>query len=135
MFHLDKQVIIRIKHQKVIKTLLVASVAAFYFSIMLRCSRTNKLMYNVVLITEALKNVYSVCLFEISKLCTIISLYGFRSIATERNCTFYKVNCWIAALLFVRTDKSFSRSLTNWHSLLMVRLRARMSCNGNYFLY
>ena len=93
MLHLNKQIVIRMKLQKVIKTFLIVSVAAFYFAIMPRCSRTNQLMDYVIFAAKTVKNMYSVRFLVIRKFSAIISLYDFRSIAKEGDRTLYKVYC------------------------------------------
>ncbi len=81
------------KLQKVIKTFLIVSAAAFYFAIMPRCSRTNQLMDYVIFAAKTVKNMYSVRFLVIRKFSAIISLYDFRSIAKEGDRTLYKVYC------------------------------------------
>ena len=80
-----------IEAQMVIEAFLIVSVTSFDFAIMPRSPGTNKLMLDLVTVTEHVKWMNTFCVEEMSKFCTIIRLNDFRSISKEDDCTLCKI--------------------------------------------
>ena len=89
--HLLLKISERIEAQIVVETFLIVSVASLDFSIMPRRSRTDKLMLDLVTITEHIKRMNTLSIEEMSKLRTIIRLNDFRSISKEDDCPLYEI--------------------------------------------
>ena len=92
----------------VVETLLIISVASLDFAIMPRCSWADKLMLDLVTVTEHVKWMNTLGIEEMGKFCTIIRLYGFRGVSKESNSTLYKIYGGVAAVLLVCIDKALS---------------------------
>ena len=61
----------------VVEALLIVSVAPLDLAVVPRCSRTNKLVFNLVAVTKHIKWMNTLGIEEVSKFCTIIRLNGF----------------------------------------------------------
>ena len=104
--HLLLKISERIEAQIVVETFLIVSVASLDFSIMPRCSRTDKLMLNFVTLTEDIKRMYTVGLYEMSKFHTVIRLNCLWSISKKDDGTLYKIYGRIATVFFISIDKT-----------------------------
>ena len=89
--HLLLEICKRVKAKIIVEAFLIISVASLNFSIMPRCSWTNKLMLDLVTVTEHIQRMNTLSIEEMSKLRTIIRLNDFRSISKEDNCTLYEI--------------------------------------------
>ena len=90
-FHLFLKISEGIEAQVVVETLLIVSVASLDFSIMPRCSGANELVLDLVVITEHIEGMSSLCIREVCKFSAVVRLNDFRSITKEDDCTFYKI--------------------------------------------
>lgn len=83
-FHLQFEVLVAVKMDMIIETLLVVTVGAFYFSVVSRCPGTDQLMSDAELRTKYVKRMLPICLSEMSELSTVVSLDDLGSV-TEIN--------------------------------------------------
>ena len=80
-----------VEAQIVVETLLVVSMTSFDLAIVPRRSWTDKLMLDLVTVTEHIKWMNTLGVEEMSKLRPVIRLNDFRSISKEDNCTLYEI--------------------------------------------
>ena len=93
--------------QIVIEALLIVPVTSLNLSVVPRSSRTNKLVFYLVVSTESIKKMYAFGLGKVGKLRAVIRLNCFGGISKEHNGTFYKIHCGIAAVFLVSINKTF----------------------------
>ena len=75
----------------VVKPFLIVSVTPLDLSVMPRGSRTDKLMLDLVVITEHVKRMDAFGFCEMSKFQSVVCLNGFGSISKKDNGTLYKI--------------------------------------------
>ena len=97
-----------IETQIIVKAFLIVSVAAFNLSVMPWGSRTDKLVLYLAVITEYVKRMDAIGLFEVSKFRSVVGLDRFGRITKEDDRAFCKVYGRIAAVFFVGIDKTLS---------------------------
>ena len=132
--HLLFQILERVEAQKVIESLLIVSVAAFNLSVVPWRSWANKFVVNSYTFTKAIKGMCTATISGISKFKTIISLDDFRLIPKVGYCTFYKVNCTVAALFTIWINETFSWGLIN-HRILIELIRHFTDITGTWKIF
>ncbi len=129
-FHLRLQVVKRVETQGIVKTFLVVAMAPFHFPVMPRSPRPNQLVLNVVFVAKHIQRMYAVCFRGMCKLRPVICLQNVRSVTEEFNCSFEKIHCGEAALLFIRVDKSIPRRF--FYDRYIDRISARLFRNNKH---
>ena len=89
-----------------VKAVLIVSVASLDLAIVPWCSRTNKLVFNLIMGAEYVKGMYALGLGEMSKLHSVICLDRLGGIAKEDDCTFHEIYGGIAAVFLIGIDKA-----------------------------
>jgi hypothetical protein len=84
-FHLLSQIAERVKPPIIVKAFLIVSMASLDLAIMPRCSRTNELVFYMVLITEKIKRMNAFCFYKMREFCAVVGLDCLWSIAKEDN--------------------------------------------------
>ncbi len=92
----------------VVEAFLIVSMTPLDLAVMPRSSGTNELVLDLVVSTEHVQGMYTLGFGEMSKFHTVVGLNNLGRIAKEDNCTFYKVDGRIAAILLVGIEKAFS---------------------------
>lgn len=92
-FHLNKQVIIGIKPQIVVKVLLITVVTAFHLTVVTRSARANEFVFYAVFKAELVKDMDSLCPAEIGELRAVIYLKLLWSISEIGNRPPAEIHC------------------------------------------
>lgn len=92
-FHLNKQVIIGIKPQIVVKVLLITVVTALYLTVVPWSARANQFVFYAVFKAELVKDMDSLCPAEIGELRAVIYLKLLWSISEIGNRPLTEIHC------------------------------------------
>ena len=87
-------------------------------------------LLNVVFVAKHIQRMYAVCFRGMCKLRPVICLQNVRSVTEEFNCSFEKIHCGEAALLFIRVDKSIPRRF--FYDRYIDRISARLFRNNKH---
>ena len=118
----------------IVKTILIVSVAAFYFPVMPRRPWTQYMMFYSKFCTENIERMDALCFHRVCKLTAAVCLYFLWSIAEADNCSLHKIYGGIAAMFLIGVDKALSGRLFNDCVLIvLLRLFAGVTRCGHVF--